>query len=120
MATTGCLPLSDMCSWLSILSRIGPISPLKWAEGNVQRLDVPERSQRAQILLGVNLYGIDYTADRAQPIKSLDAKRLLVEKGATLQWHADARESFFTYEDDQHQLHTVYFPSKTVRNEDVA
>lgn len=40
----------------------GPNSPLKWVEENVLAID-PDGSHRSKILLGLNFYGLEYTAE---------------------------------------------------------
>lgn len=47
----------------SLLGRPGPNAPLSWVRACVQVLD-PKSRWRSKILLGLNFYGMDYSAAR--------------------------------------------------------
>lgn len=56
-------PLSDTEAHSSSPGRPGPNAPLSWVRACVQVLD-PKSKWRSKILLGLNFYGMDYSAAR--------------------------------------------------------
>lgn len=56
-------PLSDTEAHSPSPGRPGPNAPLSWVRACVQVLD-PKSKWRSKILLGLNFYGMDYSAAR--------------------------------------------------------
>ncbi|KAJ3187270.1 Chitinase domain-containing protein 1 [Irineochytrium annulatum] len=86
-------------------------APLNWIADNVRRL-APELEDRSKILIGLNLYGNDYrnggNGDTVVGSRYLD---LLRSKELEFEWDDGVAEHVATYEDDELELHHVYFPT---------
>lgn len=79
----------------SSIQRPGPNSPLDWARECVELL-VPEKGpKRAQILLGLNLYGYNYTPEGGGAILGLDYLKILESFKGKIQWDDNSKEHFF-------------------------
>uniref|UniRef100_A0A8D0GJ78 Chitinase domain-containing protein 1 n=1 Tax=Sphenodon punctatus TaxID=8508 RepID=A0A8D0GJ78_SPHPU len=70
--------------------RPGPNSPLPWVQACVQVLD-PESRWRSKILLGLNFYGMDYSALGAsgEPILGNRTKKVLCKTGKDVKFHPE-------------------------------
>ncbi|XP_076648894.1 chitinase domain-containing protein 1 [Halictus rubicundus] len=79
----------------SSVQRPGPNSPIDWARECVELL-VPEKGpKRAQILLGLNFYGYNYTPEGGGAILGSDYLRLLESSKVKIQWDDNSKEHFF-------------------------
>ncbi|XP_031849883.1 chitinase domain-containing protein 1 [Nomia melanderi] len=79
----------------SSIQRPGPNSPIDWARECVELL-VPEKGpKRAQILLGLNFYGYNYTPEGGGAILGSDYLRLLESSKGKIQWDDNSKEHFF-------------------------
>ncbi|XP_006614402.1 chitinase domain-containing protein 1 isoform X1 [Apis dorsata] len=79
----------------SSIQRPGPNSPLDWVRECVELL-VPEKSpKRAQILLGLNFYGYNYTPEGGGAILGSDYLKILESFKGKIQWDDNSKEHFF-------------------------
>ncbi|XP_076634112.1 chitinase domain-containing protein 1 isoform X2 [Colletes latitarsis] len=79
----------------SSVQRPGPNSPLDWARECVELL-VPENGpKRAQILLGLNFYGYNYTPEGGGAILGSDYLKILESFKGKIQWDNNSKEHFF-------------------------
>ncbi|XP_033334518.2 chitinase domain-containing protein 1 isoform X2 [Megalopta genalis] len=79
----------------SSVQRPGPNSPIDWATECVELL-VPEKGpKRAQILLGLNFYGYNYTPEGGGAILGSDYLKLLESYKGKIQWDDNSKEHFF-------------------------
>lgn len=79
----------------SSIQRPGPNSPIGWAKECVELL-VPEPGpKRAQILLGLNFYGYNYTPEGGGAILGSDYLRILESFKGKIQWDDDSKEHYF-------------------------
>ncbi|KAK7877054.1 hypothetical protein WMY93_032246 [Mugilogobius chulae] len=66
---------------------------------------------RHKILLGLNLYGLDFSGQGAEPILGARFIELLREHRPKLLWDENAAEHYFTYKKNNAGKHVVYYPS---------
>ncbi|EFN82865.1 chitinase domain-containing protein 1 [Harpegnathos saltator] len=80
----------------SSIQRPGPNSPIEWARQCVELL-VPKKNdpKRAQILLGINFYGYNYTPDGGRTILASDYLEILRSFKGKIQWDDKSKEHFF-------------------------
>lgn len=79
----------------SSIQRPGPNSPLDWVRECVELL-VPEKGpKRAQILLGLNFYGYNYTPEGGGAILGSDYLKILESFKGKIQWDDNSKEHFF-------------------------
>lgn len=109
--------LADTVDFFSLMTydysnpqRPGPNSPIHWIKKCVVHLD-PNEYYRAQILLGLNFYGYDYTSEGGQPVVGHEFVKILQE-GSSLKfkWDSEAEEHFIEAKYNGRK-HTVFFPS---------
>lgn len=91
--------------------RPGPSAPLPWMRDCVVQLD-PWAKWRSRILLGLNMYGLDFsTQGGAEPILGNRYIELLREIRPKLQWDEQVGEHSFTYKSSNGVKHVVYYPT---------
>lgn len=90
-------------------SRAGPSAPLPWVRDCVLQL-APTSQWRHKILLGLNLYGLDF-GPGAEPILGGRYIELLRENRPKLLWDEYSAEHYFTYKRSNAAKHVVYYPS---------
>ncbi|XP_020793638.1 LOW QUALITY PROTEIN: chitinase domain-containing protein 1 [Boleophthalmus pectinirostris] len=91
-------------------SRSGPSAPLPWVRDCVLQL-APSPQWRHKILLGLSLYGLDFSAQGADPILGDRFIELLREHRPKLLWDENAAEHYFTYKRNSAGKHVVYYPT---------
>ena len=83
--------------FFSVLSFLGPNSPIEWVKTCVELLD-PDSKHRSQILLGMNFYGNDYSINGGGPIVGSQYIDILKNHtSAKFQWDEKSQEHFFEY-----------------------
>lgn len=82
----------------SSVQRPGPNGPLKWARECIEKL-VPHSDdpRRAQILMGLNFYGNNYTPEGGGPILGSQYLKTLESFKGKIQWDDRSREHFFEH-----------------------
>ncbi|XP_073797924.1 chitinase domain-containing protein 1 isoform X2 [Danio rerio] len=91
--------------------RPGPSAPLPWVRECVLQL-APENQWRHKILLGLNMYGLDFSSHGgAEPLLGARYIELLKEVKPKLQWDENTGEHFFNYKRNNGVKHVVYYPT---------
>ncbi|RUS16882.1 chitinase domain-containing protein 1 [Endogone sp. FLAS-F59071] len=88
----------------------GANAPIDWMEDNI--LDLTNDGNRHKLLLGLNMYGMDYTG-RAPP-EAVTGLRLLVimrKFSTTLTWDKESEEHLLEYTDEQDATHKLWTPT---------
>jgi len=88
----------------------GPNSPLEWIERCVRKLD-PSKENRKKILLGLNMYGFDYTSQGGGHILGRDLIEFLkMNPSARFQFDSHSGEHFLELKTPSGK-HTIFYPS---------
>uniref|UniRef100_A0A4W4GXN2 Chitinase domain-containing protein 1 n=1 Tax=Electrophorus electricus TaxID=8005 RepID=A0A4W4GXN2_ELEEL len=91
--------------------RQGPSSPLPWVRECVLQL-APQSQWRHKILLGLNLYGLDFSSNGgAEPLLGGRYIDLLKEVKPKILWDEYAGENYFSYRRSNAVKHVVYYPT---------
>ncbi|XP_016399027.1 chitinase domain-containing protein 1-like [Sinocyclocheilus rhinocerous] len=91
--------------------RPGPSAPLPWVRECVLQL-APHGQWRHKILLGINMYGLDFSSHGgAEPLLGARYVELLKEVKPKLQWDENTGEHFFNYKRSNGVRHVVYYPT---------
>ncbi|XP_036137016.1 chitinase domain-containing protein 1 isoform X2 [Molossus molossus] len=90
----------------------GPNAPLSWVRACVQLLD-PKSKWRSKILLGLNFYGMDYSASRdaREPVIGTRYIQTLKEHRPRIVWDSRAAEHFFQYKKSRGGRHIIFYPT---------
>ncbi|XP_036137017.1 chitinase domain-containing protein 1 isoform X3 [Molossus molossus] len=101
--------------WSQLLSQKhvpGPNAPLSWVRACVQLLD-PKSKWRSKILLGLNFYGMDYSASRdaREPVIGTRYIQTLKEHRPRIVWDSRAAEHFFQYKKSRGGRHIIFYPT---------
>ncbi|TSK13394.1 Chitinase domain-containing protein 1 [Bagarius yarrelli] len=94
----------------SSAGRIGPSAPLPWMRDCVLQI-APQSQWRHKILLGLNLYGLDFSNNGgSEPLLGDRYIELLKAVKPKIVWDEYAGEHYFTFK--RHSMkHTVYYPT---------
>jgi spore germination protein len=84
----------------------GSVAPLSWVEAVVSY--AVDRIPRARLMLGLAIYGYDWTETSGQDIGGADAARLAARYGLQPRWDGATASWTFVYEQDG-QRHTVWY-----------
>ncbi|OAD54372.1 Chitinase domain-containing protein 1 [Eufriesea mexicana] len=79
----------------SSIQRPGPNSPIDWVRECVELLVPEESPKRAQILLGLNFYGYNYTPEGGKAILGSEYLKILESSNEKIQWDDNSKEHFF-------------------------
>ncbi|XP_044538254.1 chitinase domain-containing protein 1 isoform X2 [Gracilinanus agilis] len=90
----------------------GPNAPLSWVRDCIEILD-PDSKWRSKILLGLNFYGMDFSAttDSREPILRDRYIRVLKDHKPRMVWHPEAAEHYFEYKRSKSKKHFIFFPT---------
>uniref|UniRef100_A0A4W6DXB2 Chitinase domain-containing protein 1 n=1 Tax=Lates calcarifer TaxID=8187 RepID=A0A4W6DXB2_LATCA len=88
----------------------GPSAPLPWVRDCVLQL-APNSQWRQKILLGLNLYGLDFASQGTDPILGGRYIEILREHRPKLLWDEYSAEHYFSYKRNNAVKHVVYYPS---------
>lgn len=80
----------------SSVQRPGPNAPVSWIRKCVKTLVHDKNDpKRAQILMGLNFYGYNYTPDGGGAIVGSQYLQLLANYNKKLKWDDESKENFF-------------------------
>lgn len=91
-------------------ARPGPSSPLPWVRDCVLQL-APNSQWREKILLGLNLYGLDFASQGTEPVLGTRYIEILREHRPKVLWDEYSAEHYFAYKRNSAVKHVVYYPS---------
>ncbi|XP_010769757.1 chitinase domain-containing protein 1 [Notothenia coriiceps] len=91
-------------------ARAGPSSPLPWVRDCVLQL-APNTQWRQKILLGLNMYGLDFASQGTEPLLGGRYIEILRENRPKLLWDEQSAEHYFSYKRNNAVKHVVYYPS---------
>lgn len=92
------------------VSRSGPSSPLPWIRDCVLQL-APSSQWRHKILLGVNMYGQDFSGEGPDAVLGSRYIELVREHRPKFLWDEYSAEHYFSYKRTNGGKHVVYYPS---------
>jgi len=109
--------LSPVVDYFSLMTydysspaRPGPNSPLGWVRRCVETLD-QGRTSRHKILLGINMYGLDYTSQGGGHVLGRDLVQMLTASpGSRFMFDSSSGEHFLELKTASGK-HTVFYPS---------
>ena len=95
----------------SNVERPGPNSPIKWIRECVKML-VPKATSplRKKLLMGMNMYGYDYTPSGGGPIVAGQYLDILKKSRPKLIWDDKSEEHYFEYKDGPGR-NRVFYPT---------
>ncbi|XP_068615608.1 chitinase domain-containing protein 1-like [Brachionichthys hirsutus] len=91
-------------------ARPGPSSPLNWVRDCVLQL-APGAQWRQKILLGLNLYGLDFASQGSEPVLGGRYIEILREHRPKHVWDEYSGEHYFSYKKNNGVKHVMYYPS---------
>ncbi len=96
----------------SSLQRPGPNAPASWVRRCVEMLD-PKEEAREKILLGLNFYGLRFTAEGGGHLMGRDLLDVLrqVPPQTKFRWDSEAREHFLEAKAAPDGKQTIFYPS---------
>lgn len=91
----------------SHIGKIGPNAPIEWMEDQIVNY-----GSSTKLLLGLNMYGMDYvkSANRGEPILGNKVLEILKEHRPVIHYDKDVEEHYFEYSDKGHER-IIYYPS---------
>lgn len=102
----------------STLERPGANAPLFWVRNAVEHICPKQNHRRKKILLGLNMYGYDYTPQGGGSIVGRDYLRFVEQYlPARLLFDDHDRENFFEVKTDTDGRHIIFYPSLFSINE---
>ncbi|KAI9209211.1 chitinase domain-containing protein 1 [Polychytrium aggregatum] len=87
----------------------GPNSPIEWVQANIRYL-CPDGDDRHKLLVGLNMYGSDYTSSEGEAVIASQYLELLEKHNPSIVWSEDDAEHYFNYH-DQKGTHMVWYPT---------
>uniref|UniRef100_A0A8C3A8J8 Chitinase domain-containing protein 1 n=1 Tax=Cyclopterus lumpus TaxID=8103 RepID=A0A8C3A8J8_CYCLU len=108
--TDGYKKMHSINASLMFFNRPGPSSPLPWVRDCVLQL-APNTQWRQKILLGLNLYGLDFASQETEPTLGGRYIEILREHRPKLLWDEYSAEHYFSYKRNNAVKHVVYYPS---------
>ncbi|CAL8325409.1 chitinase domain-containing protein 1 [Gadus morhua] len=88
----------------------GPSAPLPWMKGCVLEL-APSSQWRHKILIGLNMYGMDFSSQGADPVLGGKYIDVLREQRPKLLWDDYAGEHYFNYKRNNGVKCKMYYPT---------
>jgi spore germination protein len=88
----------------------GPVAPLPWVRSVLKyaKSQIPAH----KIILGVPLYGYDWSGGNAQAVTWLQALRLARAHHVTARYDTSAQAPWFSYTDSSGRRHVVWFENQ--------
>ena len=85
----------------------GPIAPIDWVRDVLlyARTQIPAR----KIVLGVGLYGYDWSDGRGSPLTWVQVYGRAKEHGSTVRWDLPSQSPWLTYTDQAGRPHQIWF-----------
>src|SRR5699024_1554473 len=98
--------------WHHMASESGPVAPMNEVRRTIEF--VLERVNRSKVILGIPLYGYDWTLPYnpgvlAPAISSKNAINLAMRQGAPINYSEEYQAPFFYYTDERGQNHVIWF-----------
>ncbi|CAG8747723.1 14400_t:CDS:10 [Dentiscutata erythropus] len=87
----------------------GPNAPINWVEDNILSF-TPTTMNRGKLLLGMNMYGMDFSQGRAEHITGNTIIKIIRQHKPIIEWNENLGEHYFQYQENG-LSHTVWYPS---------